>query len=339
MIRSGDRAARSALLRAIMSYGAMPLDLCLQFGERRRLRDADPSPPASSATPMILIIGPPRSGTTLVYQTLGVHLPVFYFSNMTEMFPRSPISALKLFGSARRKTAGGYQSYYGNTAGLFAPNDAFHIWNRFLGSDRYHGPSEMSEDARREMRHFFEVAAQTTGLPLLNKNNRNTDCVALLAEALPGARFVVLRRDPAYIIQSLLKARSTIQGNESYGWGLRSRDSSAEGQEGDAGGKADAIDAVCAQVREIDIDLREQLGRIDAERIIHVEYEDFCADPAKATARIGRQFLGAEIDEAALRSRIGYFSSTNRMTLPRDQAERINKFVAENFSRSATAAD
>lgn len=338
MIRSGDRAARSALLRALMSYAAMPLDLCLQFGERRRLRAADPSPPASSATPMILIIGPPRSGTTLVYQTLGVHLPVYYFSNLTEMFPRSPISAIRLFGSVRRKTAGGYHSFYGNTAGLFAPNDAFHIWNRFLGADRYHGPSELSEDARREMRRFFDVASQATGLPLLNKNNRNTDCVALLAEALPNARFVVLSRDPAYIIQSLLKARSAIQGNASYGWGLRSRDSDPEGSEDGEGGEADAIAAVCEQVREIDVDLREQLGRIDAERIIHVEYEDFCAHPAKATARIGRQFLGAEIDEAALSARIGSFDSTNRITVSPDQFERIQRFVGKNFNLSATAS-
>ncbi len=332
MIRSGDRAARSALLRALVSYAAVPLDLCLQFGERRRLRDAAPSPPAASAMPIILIIGPPRSGTTLVYQTLGVHLPVFYFSNMTEMFPRSPISALNLFGSARRKSAGRYQSYYGNTAGLFAPNDAFHVWNRFLGKDRYHGPSELSKDVRREMQRFFDAASQAAGRPLLNKNNRNTDCAALLADALPSARFVVLHRDPAYIIQSLLKARTAIQGNASYGWGLRSRDSREEG------GDADAIAAVCEQVREIDVDLREQLGRIDSERIIHVEYEAFCADPAKATAQIGKQFLGAEIDEAALRAKIGSFESTNRMTVSPDQFDRIQHFVEKNFNLNASAS-
>ena len=41
--------------------------------------------------PIIIVVGPPRSGTTLVAQTLTHYLNLTYFNNVTSLFPRSPI--------------------------------------------------------------------------------------------------------------------------------------------------------------------------------------------------------------------------------------------------------
>src|SRR6185295_3526902 len=125
MIASRDPAARAELVRAAGTVAMTPVDLALLPFERRRIRAAKPSP-----HPILFIVGPPRSGTTLAYQVLAHFLPVTYFNNLTDLFPRSPLSASLLFNRWLRPNPDPFHSFYGNTAGLAEPNDAFHIWNR-----------------------------------------------------------------------------------------------------------------------------------------------------------------------------------------------------------------
>ena len=86
-LRSGHPAARSAVVHTALGLIAQPGDLLLRRFDRR----IEARIPAPSA-PIVIVCGPPRSGTTLVEQTLLRHLPVTYFSNLTNIFPdrRSP---------------------------------------------------------------------------------------------------------------------------------------------------------------------------------------------------------------------------------------------------------
>ena len=121
MLGSGDPAARAALGREALRYLVMPLDWIMGWWERRRLER-----PAVQSDPLVLIVGSPRSGSTLLYQVLTGHLPVSYPSNLTELFARAPITATKRFSRmGRRRVA--YRSYFGNTRALGSPNDAFSI--------------------------------------------------------------------------------------------------------------------------------------------------------------------------------------------------------------------
>src|SRR6185295_2617389 len=146
MIASHDPAARAALVRAAATVAMTPLDLALLPFEHRRIRAAK-----SSAFPIIFIVGSPRSGTTLAYQIFARFLPVTYFNNLADIFPRSPISASVLLNRWLRPAPDPFHSFYGNTAGLAEPNDAFHIWNRWLGTNRYEAPHTISDAARADM--------------------------------------------------------------------------------------------------------------------------------------------------------------------------------------------
>jgi hypothetical protein len=66
MLRSGDRAARGALVRELSGVALLPLDRALAIAERRRLRTAP-----DVIQPLVFVVGAPRSGTTLVYQALA----------------------------------------------------------------------------------------------------------------------------------------------------------------------------------------------------------------------------------------------------------------------------
>jgi hypothetical protein len=318
MLRSGDRAARAALVREVGTAVLSPLDRCLEIAEARRIRSAP-----SSILPLVLIVGAPRAGTTLVYQVLARYLPVTYFTNLSALFPRAPLTASWLFQRRSRTARASFHSYYGNTAGLAGPNDGFHVWNRWLGTDRYRAPERLEADVIAGMRQFFAAWTGTFGRPLLNKNNRNADCVALLGRILPEAFFVVVRRDPVYVAQSLLIARQHIQGDKRRKWGLRSLD-----QEVGTDPLA-YVDSVCQQIVEIERKLGEECRTLPAARFIDVQYEHFCENPADLIEEISSRMWGAPIDTTIVRRELDpTLLSTNQRRVTLEEFERIRSCLA-----------
>jgi len=312
MLASGDPAARAALGREALRYVARPLDWTLGRWERRRMDRA-----GGVETPVVLIVGAPRTGSTLLYQVLTAHLPVSYPSNFTELFSRAPITAtVKLGRLARRKVT--YRSYYGNTASLGSPNDAFSIWNRWLGEDRYQVPDHISPERAANLRSFFAAWEAAFGRPFLNKNNRNTAAVRLLATALPTARFIIIRRDPLFVAQSLLEARQTVQGDPYAGWGL------AANQEPNG---TDRLADVADQVLRIDSMLEAQLAEIDPARVLEVGYTELCAEPAQVVGRVA-VWLGMEAQQL---EQLEPFVSTDRAQLSATEFGRLQEEIRMRF--------
>jgi LPS sulfotransferase NodH len=313
MIASGSAAARSALVREALRHLLAPLDLALQPFERRRLeRAGDPQ------LPVILIVGPPRSGSTLLGQVLTAHLPVSFPSNLTELFSRSPITATARFGwMARRRVD--YRTYYGNTASLGSPNDAFSIWNRWLGTDRYHVPTRLTPELGGAMRAFFAAWGDQFEKPFMSKNNRNTAAMAALVEALPSVRFVLARRDPLFIAQSLVEARQTVQGDPRIGWGLEAEPGA---------GNADYLASVADQVFRIDRVIEQQLERIDRTLVFEVSYSDLCSNPHDVVGRVG-DWLGLE---SLPTDGLEPFSLADRPRLDPAEFEQLRRALDERFS-------
>ena len=181
MLVSGNRAAYGALFRAAFSLGLTPLDWLLQRQEHQRLAKVDDCLPRQ---PLVLIVGPPRSGSTLLFQTMARYADVSYLTNLTSMFPRSPITSASLFHAfdkrpKKKALSKSLQNYYGQTPGLAAPNDGFEVWNRWLGDDRYHAPETLKSAMIEDMQRFFAAWTTEFDRPFLNKNNRNALCIGL----------------------------------------------------------------------------------------------------------------------------------------------------------------
>ncbi len=263
ILRDRNPAGIEALLRTGAEAPISLLDRMLAANEAELLAAAAPS-----RHPAVLIVGAPRSGTTLVHQLLVNHTYSSYFTNRNSMFHRSPLAASVRFDRFPGSTR--LASYYGLSAGNDAPNDAFHIWNRWLGEDRYR-PVPPTDP--RDLARFFDAWRTAHDLPLVSKNNRNTAAMTGLAAAIDGAVFVIVRRDPVYVAQSLLEARERIQGSDRVGWGLSAR----------SGG--DPLDDVISQVEEVDsvIDEQRPPGSVD------VQYEQLVDRPDLVVKSIAEQ--------------------------------------------------
>ena len=308
--------ALHAMAAAVVGAVLTPLDVALARAERRQLETA-PEPDL----PILLVMGPPRSGTTLLALSLIRSLPVSYFNNLTAIFPRAPIRANELLPGHFDRKRVTLRSFYGRTRLLCGPNDALHIWDRWLGGDRTRAPSALSADAVRELPRFFGAWLRAFGGPLVAKNNSLNGCAQLVAPLLPTARFVLLRREPLWLGASLLEARRMIHGDLHTSYGIDD-----PGRPTDL----DPIDDIVRQLRFHDTLAARQRAALGP-RLRELAYEDFCVDPVAQIASIAREELRLRVDVDALRSVLAPLAPSQRSNLPAPLLARLERAVADAF--------
>jgi len=296
--QSGGAEGRFAMLLAGLGLVATPLDLLLAPLERRLYRRA-----SMPRLPMIFVCGPPRSGTTVVAQALARALPVAYFTNFTSLFPRSPVTASRIFRVRPRSDAVTLSSHYGRSVGMRGPNDGLYLWDRWLGGDRMSTVQRLEAVAARDLAQFFGAYEAWAGRSLVTKNNSLNAHAALIGAQLPTARFICLDRDPVFLAQSLLIARSHIHGDEMVAYGLH--DGSSRGR--------DPVGDVCRQVRFHQQLAKAQLAQLGPERFEILSYETFCANPAEIVAKVAG-WLEVVADESKLPGALG--ESRSRRVAP-----------------------
>lgn len=319
MILSGNQAAQAALCREILSVVCSPLGLLLSLLEKRNLQILSPS-----SQPILLLVGPPRSGSSLIYQALAHYLPVSYFRNLNALFPQAPITIECFTKGFYQTRSADFSSFYGKTIGLADPDDGFYIWNRWLGSDRYDVPEKISIHLKADMRRFFSVWATVNRKPLLIKNNRNTAAIRLLNDTLDDIFWIIVERDPLYVAQSLLIAREFVQGDRNIGWGLYSQPSSASTQS--------PLEAVVDQVYHIYTDIQLQTQALNPEQYIRVSYEAFCLDPSQVVQTIYSRFWKSEPDLPLHTNELLPFSCQNQMKLPIQEFTELQRLINQKFS-------
>lgn len=312
MLLSSNQVAYSVLWRELFSKILAPLDFLLKGYENRNLKKSKDD----SQQPIVLVLGGSRSGTTLLYQTLAHYLPFSFVDNFISAFHRSPISAYKLFHKFIPKSKKSFRSYYGSTEGLGGPNDAFSIWNRWLGEDRNHIPKDIDSKSKLEMRNFFNTWLNVAKKPFLNKNNRNSLCAPMFNSIFKNIFFVEIYRDPVFVAQSLILSRREVQGSNEIGWGLLSKDS--EDTEDSLG----YIDDICHQVYQVNNVLSEGRKKIDSKKYIRVSFENFCNNPGDIVQKVAIGTIHRKIKSEDLES-LRFSTTPNKQRLTDKEFNRI----------------
>jgi hypothetical protein len=318
LLRSKDPAARFALGLSLLGVVLTPLDVLLQLVERRRYpRSSPPRLPRpayrphpakqpvspSVSQPLIFVCGASRTGTTLVSQVLIKHLPVSYVSNLTALFPRSPLTATRLFRRLIRNKHIKYTSYYGKSLRFSGPNEGFSLWNRWMKTDQWNVKYVFDPDKSAELNNFWSAYQELCGQPVLTKHNNLNVCASDIAQVLENAYFICMTREPSYLAQSLLQARVAIQGDITTSYGVDDPCKSvAENQK--AGDKNDVIQDVGAQVRFHERTIKDQQRRVGPKRFWIVSYEDFCQQPAALVQRVAKEILHISLSDTSLQDEL-----------------------------------
>ena len=279
LLKTGDRRAYYAMYMAGLGIGMTPLDWLMSVFETKSLHRAP-----DIERPVVVVVGAPRSGTSLTARVLLNSIDFSYLDNLTQLFPRSPITAQRWFGRFLPKRTSGYETYYGKSNRLAGFNDGLYVWDRWLGADRASVPTTLVDGSAAAIKQFFGKMQSQSGLPTLCKVNRVNTCAALVGEVSKQFYFICLRRNPVNLAQSLLKARKDITGDLLTPYGVRHRASSSS--------VSDIVNDVCDQVRFHEQHQLEQQAKLGEDRFWIVDYEEFCADPMHLVSRVSQEILG-----------------------------------------------
>lgn len=253
--------------------------------------------------PVVLVLGPLRSGTTLFMQWLANTGLAACPTNLLSRFYRAPIIGAKIqriltdpqydFRGELGDFAGpvDYLSENGKTKGALAPNEFWYFWRRFLpdpGRDAW-----TDEELRRHL-DAATLQAELGGIidvfrkPFAAKGMLFNYNIRYLDSILDKVLFVQLRRNPVDNAASVLEARQRQLGSRAAWY-------SFEIPEYAQLKNLDPVEQAAGQVHFINRAVTAGMATVDARRRLVVDYEDFCANPAALFAELAPRLGGQEL--------------------------------------------
>ena len=256
--------------------------------------------------PLLLIVGPMRSGTTLFMQWLANTGLVAYPTNLLSRFYKVPVIGAKIQlmltdprYNFRDELADlmqvvDYQSENGKTRGVLAPNEFWYFWRRFLSD-----PSRdvWTNDELSDGMDVETMIAELAGLtdvfnkPFAIKSMLFNYNISFLNAIFEKALFVQLRRDYVSNVASVLDARERQLGGREQWYSFKIPEYPKLKD-------LDPLVQAAGQVVHIDRAVTQGIGSIDQSRAMLVQYEEFCEDP-RHTFRELLHKLGLDETETA----------------------------------------
>jgi hypothetical protein len=278
------RGLRGDLALYLKNRALEPLDVLLRHRYAR------------AGAPIVFIVGTPRSGTTVLYQLMADYLDVGFVNNRMARYFGAPLVGAVLHGRTGGAHGVALESDYGRTDGGLAPHEFSWFW-QYYGD--FHLNDDLTDDelARinwQPVKRILEGLAGYFGRPLVIKNlNFIVYQIAWLKKLLPGAKFIWIRRDDRYTVQSILRAREDQYGDRNVWWSVRPRDARRWEDK-------PAVDQVVHQVTDISSAIRRAFELIPSQDKLEIDYEELMRRPRQTLVRVA-EFIGAEIaDESRL---------------------------------------
>jgi hypothetical protein len=216
--------------------------------------------------PPVFIIGPPRAGTTLLYQLMVNRYHFSYMNNLTRIFYGAPyLVDLVTSRWVRASIDRTYKSNYGRTKSLCGPSEVGNFWRRWFENHKFN--RKKIPLLRREL----IAISQKHSRSVLFKNTYNSMRIMSLAEIFPEAIFIVCSRDHVDTAQSILKARIDRFNDKKHWMGVEPKNSHEIK-------KHPYWQQVVEQIYYIEKQINDDARAVGKEKFYKVLYEDLCGD-------------------------------------------------------------
>lgn len=270
----------------------------------------------------VFIIGPARSGTTLVYQCIVKKFKVSYIPNSLLNLRFIPSLGVRFFLSDNSCNPDfDFKSNYGKIKGSNSPNQGNLIWGSWFkgrGADL-----DFKESDMKDIRRFVSMFDKKFCMPFVNKWPGFSVYLDTLHEVFPEALFVRVRRDPLQTAQSVLKGRKDLKGDESLSI---SRLPSCYNNFI----KSNYIEQVSAYVAGVELDIDSSEKKIGEDRFFHIKYDDLCKNPDKIMIELQQWYYRHSKYKLPLRDVIPKnFKVSNNRKVEIDAFEKLKKSLSE----------
>lgn len=309
-IRSGHPAAYMGILLRLISPFSKPFDQILY---RATVKKAQNFP---KSTPCIMIVSPPRSGSTIIYQVLVRVIPSVYISNLHSLFPYCAsryMSKKNRFGSITKPL----NNYYGYTSNLYDVNEGNNlVANLFKGGTGI-------EKFRRNFISFIRFMKPDTERPLIFKNVRFYSRIYELHKYIPEIIFLRIKRDMEQVVQSVVRAYHELGTFHPIPEKLKNTNIK------------DPVEFAVNQIIEIEKSIESQKQSINPKNWVEWNYEDFCSNPRSLIKNLVHMTL--KLDKSVIRElAIPSLVASRKSKVDSSEAHRISVLISQKLNKLST---
>jgi len=219
----------------------------------------------------IFIVGAPRSGSTIFYQALTNCYDVKYIDNLaSSWFKYLPFGMWLSDLIYGMKPHNNFLAELGNTLkfGGHAPSECGEFWYRWLPrNSHFIGSSDLSEKALKEICIELDSIMSKYSKPLLFKNLNMGQRLQLIQKIYPKAKVIFIRRDPRFIVRSILSARANLNLSENEWWSVRPKNYEKLIQ-------LPELEMCASQVYFIEKQIKEDLKIFDRKNVMTIHFND-----------------------------------------------------------------
>jgi hypothetical protein len=245
--------------------------------------------------PIILIMGCPRSGSTLMMQYLAASGLFSYPSNLISRFYNNPYMGILVQQVLLEKdpnnqldfnlTKDFYQSNLGKTKGALAPSEFWYFWRTFFEQS---GINKFDEKTLRQVNqtHFLKKLSAfecLTGKSPVMKGMILNWNIPYLHSIYNRFIFINLTRDIVPNAKSLLNARRSFFNDETKWYSFKP-------PEFETLRSKTPIEQVVGQVYYTNKAISDGLSQLPSSNIINIAYEEFCKTPSYLIQQISQRF-------------------------------------------------
>ena len=227
--------------------------------------------------PVLFLVGPPRSGSTVLAQILIHRLVLGYITNLVAKFWMAPeygIAIARAIGGDPGALLPTLSSAHGQTGDYEGHHEFGYFWQRWFTyrENHYIEPEywdEVDGPALLESLARMETAWER---PLVFKNPPALSLqISLLDQIVPNALFLNLTRSDPDVATSLYHAREVYLGSHAEWFSVKPP------QYAELAGTP-IVDQIAGQVFHTRREIERQLSGVAPARQLTVSYENLCAD-------------------------------------------------------------
>ncbi len=222
----------------------------------------------------IFIIGAPRSGTTLIYQSLISHYDIGYPSNLIAKFWSNPLIGLSLQSSliSSWNYTSKFKSNHGYSKNSFLePHEFGYFWQRWFDNTSSHYTPQNTAVSTKLKSTIYQLLT-ISNKPWVFKNLTLGLKIKVLKKVFPDSKFIIVVRNPEIIANSLLNGRICRYNTKKQWWSLVPK-------EIDIIKRMPPHEQVVAQVYYSYKQIFDDSKIIGRNNIKHIVFEDFCKNP------------------------------------------------------------
>ena len=273
----------------------------------------------SDLYPIIFIIAPPRSGSTITYQLLNRGTRSLYLSNFWNLLYALPYIGGRYVKSVSVNRI--FKSDKGLVSGLSGESEGMKFWSYWMGQGLLEKKNVVPKKRVKYIKSVFSFLLSKQN-PLISGYLGHAFSVNFLRENFPGSIFVYLKREELSNVYSMIKTYNEFKEHrKEFNWMSLKPIGWEEKLE------EDVVDKVLWQYKSIKQKIESEISLEDT---IIVNYEDICNNPHKFLKKIKEFAKEHEIDLKLYLENIPNNFHVSKINPDKDEiAKQINQLLNE----------